>query len=417
MLTIEDSKNFFRRQKDLTIDIIFCDPPYGLGSEIIIMPDGKPDYSKSSDFMNKWDMPTGTFWEEWYKEAYRILKYGGYCIMYGMDRQLLLFKYYAALAGFKEKQSLYWYFTKNFPKASDLSKNIDKNMGEKVNIMTRIAVAGQINPSKHLRSSKEITDGYIKHKPQSQLSKKYEGYKYSISPLKQTNETIMVFQKPYKTGSCLHDVLAYEAGDITCSCGALNIDGNRCPITDGADLARINKKNHRMFKTIGDGTKNTAQQRKEKGLPPLGRYPSQTFISPEVTEVLGDASKILYKCPYEEGEIDLYIYCPKVTRAEREAGMHENESNDRKLNNKTNYYNSHPTVKPISLNTHILKLFKTPNKQRILIPFAGSGSEIIGAIKAGFTDWQACEINPEYVSIAETRIKYWSSKPEQQTIF
>ena len=49
--------------------------------------------------------------------------------MFGMDRQLLLFKYYANLAGFEEQQSLYWYFISNFPKATDLSKMIDKNAG------------------------------------------------------------------------------------------------------------------------------------------------------------------------------------------------------------------------------------------------------------------------------------------------
>jgi len=51
--------------------------------------------------------------------------------------------------------------------------------------------------------------------------------------------------------------------------------------------------------------------------------------------------------------------------------------------------------------------FKTPNEQTILIPFAGSGSEIIGAIKAGFKNIKACEINPEYVEIAKGRIEYW----------
>jgi hypothetical protein len=49
--------------------------------------------------------------------------------MFGIDRQLFLFGYYANLAGFETKQSLYWYFISNFPKASDLSKMIDKNAG------------------------------------------------------------------------------------------------------------------------------------------------------------------------------------------------------------------------------------------------------------------------------------------------
>jgi DNA modification methylase len=67
--------------------------------------------------------------------------------------------------------------------------------------------------------------------------------------------------------------------------------------------------------------------------------------------------------------------------------------------------NAHPTLKPFSLNARILKLFKTPNPQTIFIPFSGAGSEIIGAIRAGFTDWFACEINPEFITIAEARIK------------
>ena len=69
--------------------------------------------------------------------------------------------------------------------------------------------------------------------------------------------------------------------------------------------------------------------------------------------------------------------------------------------------NSHPTLKPIDLNAKILKLFKTPNEQRICYPFAGSGSEIIGGLKADFQDWTACEINQEYVDIANARIKHY----------
>jgi hypothetical protein len=48
-----------------------------------------------------------------------------------------------------------------------------------------------------------------KQKATTELSKKYDGYKYSISPLKQTCEEIIVFQKPYKK-SCLDDVLELE---------------------------------------------------------------------------------------------------------------------------------------------------------------------------------------------------------------
>ena len=148
--------------------------------------------------MNKWGGLSGDYWNAWFKEAYRTLKHGGYCIMFGMDRQLLLFKYYANLAGFEEQQSLYWYFISNFPKATDLSKQIDKNAGAEREIMGqdkcgKTAMMGKMQEN-------EVSGNIDITAPSTDLAKKYEGYKYSISPLKQTNETILIFRKPYKSG-------------------------------------------------------------------------------------------------------------------------------------------------------------------------------------------------------------------------
>jgi hypothetical protein len=216
MIFCSDSLEFLRKQEDYSFDINYSDPPYALGSEVIIRPDGKVDYSKTSDFMDKWEMPTGEYWEQWFKEAYRTLKYGGYCIMFGMDRQLLLFKYYACLAGFQEQQSLYWYFISNFPKATNLSLQIDKNagvQGQRGIGGFNVSGKGEQDNRKaklHIGSNTDGSKQEAYNDAKTDLAKKYDGYKYSISPLKQTNETIMVFQKPYKTGSCLRDVLLYE---------------------------------------------------------------------------------------------------------------------------------------------------------------------------------------------------------------
>lgn len=211
MIKTSDSLEYLKTLEDYSQDIIYCDPPYALGSEVIIRKDGKVDYAKANDFMNKWEMPTGAYWEKWFNEAYRVLKHGGWLIMFGMDRQLLLFKYYAHLSEFEEQQSLYWYFISNFPKATDLSKMIDKNLGEEREVVGsgrsgKNAMMGGLTDTITNNGTHDIT------KPSSDLAKKYEGYKYSISPLKQTNETIMVFKKPTKTGSVLHDTLAYENG-------------------------------------------------------------------------------------------------------------------------------------------------------------------------------------------------------------
>ena len=113
--------------------------------------------------------------------------------------------------------------------------------------------------------SGKITESTITA-PSTDLAKKYEGYKYSISPLKQTNETIMVFRKPYKSGSCLHDTLAFENGDNECRCGALNIDGNR------VGTETIQNGNGTIRTSIYEGN---ILRNKDTQIEVNGRYPSQ----------------------------------------------------------------------------------------------------------------------------------------------
>jgi site-specific DNA-methyltransferase (adenine-specific) len=94
---------------------------------------------------------------------------------------------------------------------------------------------------------------------------------------------------------------------------------------------------------------------------------------------------VLDRCDYDEGEYDLYHYCPKVNSKER---------GDSK----------HPTMKPIALMTKILKLFTTPNDQLVYDPFTGSGSIGIasGTLKRDFI---GSEISEEYCKLAEKRIE------------
>lgn len=66
-------------------------------------------------------------------------------------------------------------------------------------------------------------------------------------------------------------------------------------------------------------------------------------------------------------------------------------------------YNTHLTVKPVRLLMHLIELF-TIRGQIVLDPFLGSGATALAAIQTG----RSCigiEINPDYVEIAEKRIK------------
>jgi site-specific DNA-methyltransferase (adenine-specific) len=468
---LSDSNEFLSKFSEYEFDMIFADPPYALGSEVIIRKDGKVDYAKASDFMNKWEMPTGLYWEKWFINAYRTLKHGGWLIMYGMDRQTLLFKYYASLAGFDEQQSLYWYFISNFPKATDLSKMIDKNAGVEREVVGKSDNARPNSLKENsLYEAGTVGKEFNITEPKSLLAKKYDGYKYSVAPLKQTCETIMVFKKPNKTGSVLHDTLAMENGDTTISVSALNIDGNRV----GTEVRTNQFAGNTKGFNAGDDRDNAGMYSKGSNgeTETTGRYPAQSFVDEQVATRLdlqsgigqsgkngirtseglnktaygkgigvkvgdnngeygdiGGCSKILHKIKYELYDHDLFIYEPKVGEAERNNGLEAFESklsanlpmrsanvdsdsvaNDgSKTHRTTTTKNNHPTLKPIDLNSKVLKLFKTPNDQKICYPFAGSGSEIIGGLQAGFSNWVACEINEDYIKIANARIKHYTT--------
>jgi hypothetical protein len=355
-------------------DLIFCDPPYALGSDVIIRKDGKPDYRKAVDFMSKWQQPDGYFWEQWFNEAFRVLRYGGRVVMFGMDRQLMLNKYYACFAGFAEQQSLYWFFISSFPKASDLSKMLDKNAGAEREVVGEKEHWGRQNRSyggftengditvfdgiKGNELRKGVSEQTITA-PATTLAQKYNGMKYSIAPLKQTNETILVFQKPYKTGSCLHDTLAYENGDDTCMCGAVDVEGNRCEaISETDNKSRLVGFKGLKFNSDTYHKSITINQQTDIG---NGRYPAQTYCDDEAAKVLdgqsgvqksngafpketdteynnifrnikpknkerieltdtGGCSRILHRCNYDLNDYDIYMYCPKVSNRERNEG-------------------------------------------------------------------------------------------------
>jgi site-specific DNA-methyltransferase (adenine-specific) len=67
--------------------------------------------------------------------------------------------------------------------------------------------------------------------------------------------------------------------------------------------------------------------------------------------------------------------------------------------------NPHPTIKPIKLMSYLITLGSRPG-DIVLDPFLGSGSTSIGAVLLN-RHYIGIEINPEYCSIAEKRVKWW----------
>ena len=88
-------------------------------------------------------------------------------------------------------------------------------------------------------------------------------------------------------------------------------------------------------------------------------------------------------------------YVTKPAQKEKNAGL-----NDR---------NTHPTVKPIRIAEYLAKLLMPPSgyRSRLLVPFAGSGSEMIGARKAGWDRVVGIELLHDHVTLAKQRLRYW----------
>lgn len=190
-LLLGDSAERLKELKDNSIDLLATDPPYGI------------------EFMGKsWDkvLPPTEIW----KECYRVLKPGSFIAVMSSPRSDVLYRMIKDLedAGFDMSFSpLLWTYHTGFPKASDTSKMIDKRLGVDVIEHPRFTTAGKVvndivlpNPDINVE----------KHKPSTDLAKKYEGSKLGFQP-KPAVEHIIIGMKPHGSKSYIDNVLNFEA--------------------------------------------------------------------------------------------------------------------------------------------------------------------------------------------------------------
>lgn len=128
-------------------------------------------------------------------------------------------------------------------------------------------------------------------------------------------------------------------------------------------------------------------------------------------------------------------YCAKASRRERDVGLGKIElslttnadkwaTNDRRSGTarqptewkQKSVRNPHPTIKPIALCRWLATLLLPPAEyapRRLLVPFCGTGSEMIAAMLAGWEDIVGIEMDADTVAIARARFQHWFSRPYQ----
>ena len=140
-----------------------------------------------------------------------------------------------------------------------------------------------------------------------------------------------------------------------------------------------------------------------------GRWPSNVILDEAAAEQL-DAD-------WTKGKIrpSRFFYIAKPTTDEREAGMGMSGLRRRRsqlltgLKNTAKLrFNDHPTVKPIDLMRHLVRLI-TPVGGIVLDPFTGSGTTGCAAMLENVR-FVGIEKEKRFYRIAETRIRHWQRK-------
>jgi site-specific DNA-methyltransferase (adenine-specific) len=110
-----------------------------------------------------------------------------------------------------------------------------------------------------------------------------------------------------------------------------------------------------------------------------------------------------------------FLYCPKASRAERDAGCERLPQraldlfpNAKGAKKAAGARNPHPTVKPLELMRWLVRLLCPPGGL-LLDPTAGSGTTGAAAALEG-RRFLGIELEPAYIEIAQARIAYWSRK-------
>lgn len=260
--------------------------------------------------------------------------------------------------------------------------------------------------------------------PATPEAERWQGYGTSLKP---AYEPVLLVRKPTP--------LAYAQNALEHGTGALNIDGARVPFASESDkeagrpasFARA----HEGFGGKAFAIADRSHRDPAAEQSPLGRWPANLIHdgSDEVVDLFPSTTSRGHT-----GSAARFFYTAKASSGEREAGLddlpeqlfaqsggaqaalargeseYQGEDASTGLNRVKRRRNVHPTVKPLALTRYLATLLLPPERdtpRRLLVPFAGSGSEMIGARQAGWDEAVGIELNPEYVAIAEGRIAHW----------
>ena len=403
-----------KEMEDNSIDSIVSDPPYGIS------------------FMGKkwdYDVPSVEVWQE----CLRVLKPGGHALIACGTRTQHRMAVNLEDAGFEIRDVVSYIYGSGFPKSRNIGKDIEKikvggiknlkKIGTKQGIKVETGTQG-FSYNKEYVAGKCMGGKQISGEiPVYEINNDYEGWGTALKP---SCEFWTLCKKPISEKTIASNVLKFGTGGI-------NIDGCRV----GSEKIQVNTDFKEDKQSDGWGTKKCITEEKTQGRFPanlihdgseevVSKFPD-TGKSGIAIRRNGNNAKGIFPVSIKKGSADVgfndsgsasrFFYCAKASESERNRGSDGFEEKERVRQglvgekNNTFSFNSHPTVKPLSLCRYLCRLI-TPVGGTILDPYMGSGSTGIGAKLEGF-DFIGIEREEDYCKIAEARINSWEEDKQK----
>jgi DNA modification methylase len=309
-------------------------------------------------FMGKdWDSQVAFDTELWIKIK-DILYPGAFCLCF-MGRNYHRLATAVEDAGFIIHPLIAWVQSQGFPKATRIDTQIDRMNGAKREVIGKLENPTSNNRQVYQKGWAENPDVTA---PATDDAKMWEGYRYGLQALKPCMEPIVMFQKPYE-GKPVLNIMKTGAG-------ALNIAETK--FSKDREFA-VNRFDSGM-KPFGNGAGHSYKTEVENKL-----YPANVIIDEGVGEPFAN-----------------FFYQAKASKKEKDAGLEDG--------------NKHPTIKPLELTKYLATLLLPPVKYdtRLLVPFSGTGSEVIGGLTAGWDFVYGVELEEESYKTSLKRIEYWT---------
>jgi len=426
-----DNRDSLRRLIDQGVRVhsVVCDPPYGLVStakrfgkegSAAAKSNGATGVFKraSGGFMGKqWDASGIERDPEFWRLIHDILLPGGYVLAFSSPRTGHWQACAMEMAGFIMHPFFGWVYGSGFPKAHNAAMAIDKELkvqGGRGEPKTA-AHAGWIERGgmradegnegwqrPWMEDEDKVDAAARKYLPGSPEASQWEGWAYGAQSMKPALEPVYFGQKPFTEKNGALNLLKHGVG-------AVNIDGCRVALNGEAPPTGSGKHSEGRERTNEGGVlKGNGGNESTSGRHPANlihddsdevramfphttsgakaahhvRTTSKTKNTygeraalPEVfPSDSGNASRFFNEFPFEA---DPLFYHAKASKADR-AGS------------------KHPTVKPVALMQHFVRLV-TPPGGVVLDPFGGSGTTAEAARREGF-DCILMEADDQYVA-------------------